>query len=92
VPGGFTGRVLSALLPAAGGFLRTLARAARQLLLEVSGALFAVFALLGAASTWRAWQQSAEVWVIGVSIGFTLFMGYFCGLSFWKASRIHKTG
>jgi hypothetical protein len=83
--------VLSALLPAAGGFLRTLGRAARQLLLEVSGALFAVFAVLGAASAWRAWRQSAEVWVICVSIGFTVFMGYFCGLSFWKASRIQKT-
>lgn len=83
--------MLSALLPAAGGFLRTLGRAARQLLLEVSGALFAVFALFGAASTWRAWQQSAGGWVIAVSVGFTLFMAYFCVASFWKASRMQKT-
>ena len=85
-----TGRVLSALLPAAGGVLRSLGRAARQLLLEVTGALFAVFAVVGAVSTWRAWQQSAAGWVIGVSIGFTLFMGYFCISSFWKARRIQK--
>jgi hypothetical protein len=91
VPGRIAGRVLSALLPAAGGFLRTLGRAARQLLLEVSGALFALFALVGAVSTWRAWQQSAEIWVIGVSVGFTLFMAYFCVSSFWKASRIQRS-
>lgn len=91
MPGRIAGRVLSALLPAAGGFLRTLGRAARQLLLEVSGALFAVFALVGAVSTWRAWQQSAGIWVIAVSVGFTLFMGYFCIASFWKASRIQKS-
>lgn len=84
------GRVLSALLPAAGGFLRALGRAARQLLLEVTGALFAVFAAVGAVSTWRAWQQAAEGWVIVLSIGFTAFMGYFCVSSFWKASRIRK--
>jgi hypothetical protein len=91
VPGPIAGRVLSALLPAAGGFLRTLGRAARQLLLEVSGALFALFAVLGAVSTWRAWQQSSGVWVIAVSVGFTLFMGFFCVTSFWKASRIQKS-
>jgi len=81
---------VSALLPAAGGLLRSLGRAARQLLLEVTGALFAVFAVVGAVSTWRAWQQSAEFWVTGISAGFTLFMGYFCVSSFWKARKIDK--
>jgi hypothetical protein len=90
VPGRIAGRVLSALLPAAGGFLRTLGRAARQLLLEVSGALFAVFAVVGAVSTWRAWQQSAGAWVLAISIGFTVFMGCFCASSFWRASRVRK--
>jgi len=82
--------VLAALLPAAGGFLRTLGRAARQLLLEASGALFGLFAVFGAVSSWRAWQQSAAGWVMAVSFGFALFMAYFCALSFWKASRLNK--
>jgi hypothetical protein len=46
--------------------------------------------VVGAVSTWRAWQQSAGAWVLAVSIGFTVFMGYFCVSSFWKASRVRK--
>ncbi|MGH9791661.1 MAG: hypothetical protein ACRD5W_10665 [Candidatus Acidiferrales bacterium] len=85
-----TERLVSALLPAAGGFLRTLGRAARQLLHEVTGALFAVFAGIGAVSAWQAWRQSSPGWVIGISIGFAAMMGYFSTMAFWKAQRIEK--
>lgn len=80
-------RLATALLPAAGGLLRTLGRAVRQLGHEVAGALFAVFAVVGGASAWRAWQQESPGWVLAVSVGFAAMMGYFAASSFWRAYK-----
>jgi len=81
-------RLVSALVPAAGAFLRALGRAAHQLLHEVAGAFFAVFAVIGAVSVWQAWQRSSPGWMLGVSIAFAVMMGYFSATSFWKAYRV----
>ena len=81
-------RLVSALVPAARSFLRALGRAAHQLLHEVAGAFFAVFAVIGAVSVWQAWQRSSPGWVLGISIGFAAMMGYFSAVSFWKANRV----
>jgi len=37
---------------------------------------------------WQAWQRSSPGWVLGVSIAFTVMMGYFSATSFWKAYRV----
>lgn len=79
-----------AFLRALGQFFDALARAARQLVHEVTGAMFAVLVVIGALSTWRAWQQSSPGWVLAVSIGFTVFMGYFSASAFWKAQRMQR--
>lgn len=84
-------RYISALLPAAAGFLRALGRAARQLLHEVTGAMFAVFAVIGAVSVWQAWRQSSPGWVMAVSIAFALMMGWFSVTAFWKAYRVGES-
>lgn len=79
-----------AFLRALGQFFDALARAARQLAHEVTGAMFVVFVVIGALSTWRGWQQSSPGWVLAVSVGFTMFMGFFAVTAFWKARKIEK--
>lgn len=83
-------QLISALLQALGRFFDALTRAARQLAHEVTGAMFAVFVVIGALSIWRGWQQSSPGWIIAVSVGFTIFMAYFSVAAFWKARRIEK--
>ncbi len=80
-------RLATALLPAAGGFLRGLGRLVRQLGHEVAGALFAVLTVVGAASAWRVWQQESPGWVVAVSVGFAAMMGYFAASSFRRAYK-----
>ncbi|MGH9815707.1 MAG: hypothetical protein ACRD5F_05245 [Candidatus Acidiferrales bacterium] len=79
-----------AFLRALSQFFDTLARAARQLAHEITGAMFVVFVLIGALSTWRGWQQSSPGWVLAVSVGFTMFMGFFAVTAFWKARKVGK--
>ena len=81
-------RVIGALLAALGGFLLSLWRVLRQLFHEVAGALFVVFAVIGAAGAWREWRRDAPGWVIAVAAVFTLVMAYFAVASFRSARRV----
>lgn len=81
-------RAIGALVVALRGFLLTLWRVTRQLFHETAGALFVVFAAVGAASAWRAWQGNSPEWLIGLSIGFTLMMAGFAVASFRSARRV----
>lgn len=81
-------RLAMAAWTAAGGFLRTLLRIARELFHEITGALFAVFAVAGAISAWREWQRGAA-WTVAVAAGFALMMAWFAVTSFLRARRGH---
>jgi glycerol uptake facilitator-like aquaporin len=82
-------RLLSALIQAAGGFLRTAWRLGRQVFHEVTGALFVVFAAAGAASAWRQWQKGEAQWLVALAIAFALMMAAFAVASFRSARRVH---
>jgi len=81
-------RLIGALLAALSGFLGSLWRALRQLFHEAAGALFVVFAVIGAAGVWREWQRGAAGWVLGVTVGFTVMMAWFAIASFRSARRV----
>jgi cytochrome bd-type quinol oxidase subunit 1 len=81
-------RLATALLLAATGLGQALWRATRQLVHEITGALFALLAVMGAASAWRNWQDTAESWRIGLAMGFAVTMATFAILSFLRARRI----
>lgn len=81
-------RLIGALVEAAAGFFRLLGRAARQLFHETTGALFALFAMLGALSAWREWQRGAAEWLVCLVAGFTLMMGAFAVAAFRSARRV----
>ena len=81
-------QLLSALVASAREFLRTLWRIARQIFHETAGALFFVFAVVGAASAWREWRKGSEEWLIGISAGFALMMAAFAWASFRSARRV----
>ena len=85
-------RVLGALLVALGGFLVTLWRIVRQLLHEMAGALFVLFAVLGGVSVWREWQRGSAEWILGVTAGFTAMMAAFAFASFRSARRLNEKG
>ncbi len=81
-------QLIAALATAAGAFLRTLGRIARQLFHETTGALFFVFAIAGATAAWRAWQKGSAQWLVGLAIGFALMMTAFAVASFRSARRV----
>ena len=81
-------RLVGALAAAAGSFLRTVWRVARQLFHETTGALFVVFALAGGVSAWREWHKGAAPWLIGMAIAFTLLMSAFAVSAFRAARRV----
>lgn len=83
-------RLIGALVVALGGFFTSLWRALRQLFHETAGALFVVFAVIGAAGSWREWQRGAATWVLAVTVGFTLMMAWFAIASFRSARRIGR--
>lgn len=85
-------RILGALLIALSGFLRTLWRIARQLLHEIAGALFLVFAVIGGVSVWREWQRGSATWLVGVVAAFTLLMAAFAFSSFRSARGLRGNG
>ncbi len=78
----------AALARAAGSFARTAARIARQLFHETTGALFFLFALVGAVAAWREWQKGSAQWLVGVTIAFAVMMAAFAVASFRSARRI----
>ena len=67
---------------------RVLWRAARELFLEVTGALFFAIALAAIQSAWRAWHRGAPRWLVGVSAGYALLMIVFGFLSFRDSRRV----
>jgi hypothetical protein len=81
-------QLIVALARAAGTFLRSLVRVARQLFHETTGALFFLFAILGATAAWREWQKGSAQWLVGAAIGFTLMMAAFAVVSFRSARRV----
>ena len=80
-------QLLPALLAAVAGFLRVLGRAARQLFHEMTGAFFALFAVLGGVSAWREWQKGSARWILIVTLLFSLAMAFFAVTSFLRAHR-----
>lgn len=80
-------RILGALWAALQAFLRGIARVIRQLFHEITGAFFALFAIIGAAGTWREWREGAAGWMLAVPVLFTLMMGFFAVSAFRHARR-----
>jgi len=83
-------RILGALGVALGAFLVSLWRILRQLLHEIAGALFVVFAVMGGASVWREWQRGAPEWMLALVAGFTGMMAAFAVASFRSAGRLSE--
>ena len=83
-----SGRLLFALLAAFAGFLHAAWRAIRQLIHEMTGALFALFAVLGGISTWREWQKGSALWILAATFLFALTMAFFAVSSFLRARRV----
>ena len=69
---------------------RTIWRAIRQLFHEITGALFATFALSGGISIWRQYQnQTVRVPVlIGLTALFTVLMVVFSWMAFRSARNV----
>ena len=83
-------RLAGALLVALGNVAVPAWRAARELFHETVGALFLLFAALGAASAWREWRRGSAEWLIALGIVFALLMGAFAAASFRSAWRLRK--
>jgi len=70
------------------GFFGRLWRALRQLFHEMTGAMFALLALVTLSSAFRAWQHGVTRWIIAVPIAYALLMLYFSVTSFRNARRV----
>ncbi len=81
-------RLIMAVLAAANSFLGSLWRIARQLFHETTGALFFVFAALGATAAWHEWQRGSSQWVTALAIGFAAMMAAFAVACFRSARRV----
>ncbi|HJY88427.1 MAG TPA: hypothetical protein VKE24_16450 [Candidatus Acidoferrales bacterium] len=81
-------QLFNALALAASSFLGTALRLARQLFHEITGALFVVFAVVGAMSAWREWHKGSAEWLVGAAVGFALMMSAFAAASFRSARRV----
>jgi len=68
--------------------LRVWWRLARQLFLEVAGALFALCAVFGSLLAWRQWRSKPAAWLIGFAIVYSAMMIYFSVTSFRRACRV----
>lgn len=81
-------RLAGALLRAIRGFLVGAWRIVRQLFHEMTGALFALFAILGGAAAWREWQRGSAAWLVALAVAFTAMMAWFAVASFRDARRV----
>jgi hypothetical protein len=70
------------------GFFGRLWRALRQLFHEMTGATFALLALVTLSSAIRAWQHGVARWIVAVPIAYALLMIYFSVTSFRNARRV----
>lgn len=77
--------MLEALISAVMTFLRAVGRALRQLFFEVTGAFFALLAVLGGVAVWRAWQREAPGLVIALAASFTILMTRYAVSEFRRA-------
>jgi hypothetical protein len=80
--------LIGGLRKAAGVFFGSLWRMARQLFHETTGALFAVFALVGAGTAWREWRRGGASWRVGISLAFVVMMAFFAVAAFRSARRV----
>jgi hypothetical protein len=81
-------RLAGALLQAIRDFLFGAWRILRQLFHEMTGAFFALFAVLGGAAVWREWQRGSAMWLVALAVGFTAMMAWFAVTSFRSARRV----
>jgi hypothetical protein len=70
------------------GFFGRLWRAMRQLFHEMTGTMFALFALITLSSAFRAWQHGVERRIVAVPVVYALLMIYFSVTSFRNARRV----
>jgi hypothetical protein len=70
--------------------LRPAGRILLRLWHEVMGALFALFAIVGAISFWMEWKKNSATATLLVPLAFFLMMGGFAVASFWRARRAAK--
>ena len=79
---------LGALWAAIQAFFRSVWRAIRQLFHEITGVFFLLFALIGAAGTWREWHKGTQGWQMAVPVVFTVMMAFFAVSAFLSARRV----
>jgi hypothetical protein len=79
---------ISAAWKAAGVVLRAWWRVARQLFHEMTGALFALFAVSGVLAAWRQWTHARIPWLLGLTVFYSLMMAVFSVTSFRNSRRI----
>ena len=81
-------RWVAALWKSAAIVLRAWARVARKLFHELTGVLFAAFAVYGALAAWRQWNQTHLRWMVGLAAGYAVMMAAFAFIAFRTARRI----
>jgi hypothetical protein len=85
------GRIVAALASGAHATLSAVSRALHVLWLEVTGFVFAAFAVIGGFAAWREYQA----WTMGrmgpgralLASGFTVMFGWFAVSSFWRSRK-----
>ena len=68
--------------------LRVFWKAARQLFHEMTGTLFALFAISGGLAVWRIWSKARIPWLLAAAAAYTIMMLYFSVTSFRSARRV----
>lgn len=84
--------LLDAIVQAVTAFLRSVARAAHALWLEVTGFLFLVIGMLLSYGAWReyqAWTPATGPWRVFLAAAFAAMFLYFGVSSIWRARKRH---
>jgi glycerol uptake facilitator-like aquaporin len=68
--------------------LRVFWKVTRQLFHEMTGTLFALFAISGAIAIWRLWSNARIPWLLAAASAYTIMMLYFSVTSFRSARRV----
>jgi hypothetical protein len=79
---------IAAAWKSAGIVLRAWWKVARQLFHEMTGALFALFAVSGGLAAWRQWNHVRIPWLLAATIAYSLMMAIFSFASFRSSRRI----
>lgn len=88
MPQGFHSPAQASITQSAKVTLRVWWRIARQLFLEVAGAVFALCAVFGSLMAWRQWHSKPAAWLVGFAIVYAVVMIYFSVTSFRRARRV----